>query len=312
MFCMECGNKNDDSARFCSTCGKTLSTTDTGKNSHDISEFYRAVIGQKNQDYYFRQFSRFDSDGKIGASWHWPAFFVTFYWFLYRKMWLNALIYFILPYVLMIPIGIVAAAGGEKAADTIISLGYLLYILGIFLLPPIYANALYYKHCNKKISEATASPYDKQRQLGELYAKGGTSNIILIIIIIFVLFIPVVGILAAIAIPANQDYTIRARMSESFVVGKNATDFVSNYYYQNQHIPTNLREAGFDGRLPPTVKEITIDNKNGTIIITMAAPAPIEDKSLLLVPSLDEKKQIVWKCMSEDIPDKYLPRQCRQ
>ena len=317
MFCPKCGNSNDNSAKFCSGCGSVLpqSVKDESPTQAEIDapnnpdEFYKAIVGPKNQDYYLSQFSRFDSNGKVSVSWHWPAFFVTFYWFLYRKMWLNALIYFLLPYLVMIPLGIAGAVAGNSA-DTIIGIGYVLFLIAIFLLPPMYANALYYKHCKKKITEASMSSQDLQRRLGELSGKGGTSNVVLIFVLIFA-FIAFIGILAAIAIPAYQDYTTKARMAGAVALGSNAADSVANYYYQHQEVPSSLEQAGFAEPIPPAVKELSVNDENGTVIITMAS-APISGKTFLFVPSLDSNKKIVWTCMSQEIQDKYLPQQCRQ
>lgn len=317
MFCSQCGNSNDSSARFCSGCGFSLpqigqeATTSQARSneSENLEEFYKAAIGPKNQSYYLRIFQRFENDGKTGASWHWPAFFITFYWLLYRKMWRNALIYFFLPYLVMIPLGIIGAMAGSSA-DAVIGFGYLLYLAGIFLLPALYANALYYHHCNKKITEAKESSHDMQRQLGELSGKGGTSNVALIIVLV-IAFIAFIGILAAIAIPAYQDYTTRARLVEAVSIADSAAESIAQYYYQHQAIPVSLEAAGFTASLPSSVKNIAVDSQNGVVNITMAT-TPIEDKKLQLVPSLDTNNQIIWQCMSQEIPDKYLPGHCRQ
>lgn len=272
-------------------------------------EFYKAILGPKNQDYYLRQFAKFDSDGKAGATWHWPAFLVTFYWFLYRKMWLHALVYFFLPYLLMIVLGIVGAAAGQSAGP-LIGLGYLLYVAAIFIGMPMYANALYYKQCNKRIAEVRESSNEEQRQLGELAGRGGTSNVA--IIIVFVLtFIFVIGILAAIAIPAYQDYVTKAKMSEAVSVGKNASEKVGAYFSQHQRAPGSLAEAGFVAQTSAGIKEVSVNSLDGVVTITMAS-GPVGGKSLLFVPSIDVNNQIVWKCMSTDIADRYLPKQCRK
>lgn len=272
-------------------------------------EFYKAILGPKNQDYYLRQFAKFDSAGKPGASWHWPAFFVTFYWFLYRKMWMPALLYFFLPYLLMVVLGIAGALAGEAAAP-VMGLGYLLYVAAIFFVLPAYANALYYRHCNKKIAEVRASAHEEQRQLGELSGKGGTSNVVLIFVFIFA-FVAVIGILAAIAIPAYQEYVTRARMAEAVSIGKNASERVADYYYQHQRVPGSLAEAGFEATVSPGIKGVGVNSEDGVVTITMGS-GPVNGKTLQFVPSVDESKHIVWKCMSSEIQDRYLPQQCRQ
>jgi Protein of unknown function (DUF2628) len=180
MFCPKCGNSNENSSKFCSGCGCVLiqPTKDTSTTQSDVlhnsNEFNKAIIGPKNQEYYLPHFTHFDNEGKTNVSWHWPAFFLTLYWFLYRKMWLNALIYFVLPYLLMIPFSIVLAMVG-KSADIVMNICYVLYAIATFLLPALYANALYYKHCKIKISETSLSSQDTQRQLGQLSEKGGTN-----------------------------------------------------------------------------------------------------------------------------------------
>ncbi len=328
MFCTQCGNANDGAAKFCLSCGAAMqgvahdatsmpspapAISRSGQSGNAIpeEEFYSAVIGPKNQDYYLRQFARFDEAGKSGITWHWPALFVTFYWLLYRKMWLNAFLYFIAPYAVMIPVGIVAAIIGIPGrGDTILAVGNLIFLGAVFLLPPLYANALYYRHCRKKIAEVRASSHDVQRQLGELTGKGGTSGVIIIFLLVFV-FIAVLGILAAIALPAYQDYTTRARTSEGAAIGKSAADAVANYYHVHQMVPVTLGQAGYVPPASQAIRSVEIDADNGTVSVIMAK-APIEGKALLLIPSLDANNRIVWTCRSKEIADKFLPHDCRQ
>lgn len=317
MFCSKCGSSNDDAANFCVKCGYALPLPGQGfagspaqaDAAASDEEFYKAVIGPKNRDYYLQHFSKFDNDGKTGATWHWSAFLVTFYWLLYRKMWLNAVLYFFLPYAFFILIGIVGIVMGDAAGLPIV-LGYLAYLAGIFIYLPMYANAYYYKHCKKVIASVRASSHDTQRQLGELSGKGGTSSIVIILLLIFS-FVAFIGILAAIAIPAYSDYTTKARTTQGVILGQAATQSVSGFYDQYRAIPPSLEAAGFAEPLPPAVSEARIDSQTGTISITMAGGA-VGGKSLQFVPSLDAGDQIVWTCMSEEIEDRYLPQTCRQ
>jgi hypothetical protein len=65
---------------------------------------YRAAVGPR-ADYYVPRFLSFDRPGASKASWHWPAFFVSFPWMLYRRMWRTALVVFLIS----IGVGIVEA-----------------------------------------------------------------------------------------------------------------------------------------------------------------------------------------------------------
>ena len=318
MFCSKCGTSNDEAASFCASCGYALpqpgqaASMPQAQADESISdeEYYKAIIGPKNQDYYLRQFSRFDDEGKAGTTWHWPAFFVSFYWLLYRKMWLNALMYFIFPYLFLVLFGILGVAA-RGSAGLLILVGYLLYFVAIFILFPMYANALYYRQCKKTIAAVCSTSHNTQRQLGELSGKGGTSIVVIFVIFIFT-FIAFLGILAAVAIPAYQDYTTRARTAQAMNIGRSAEEFVGNYYYQYKSFPRSLEASNFAASLPPSVKEISVDSQTGTITIMMNGAAAIGDKTILFVPSQDVGGQLAWTCMSEEIQDRYLPRECRQ
>ncbi|MGA8864304.1 MAG: pilin [Gallionella sp.] len=318
MYCPKCGVANDDTATFCKACGEVLplpagkfqkaqggSGVPTG-----IEAYYKAVLGPKNQYYYLDRFARFDAEGKTSATWHWPAFFVTFYWLLYRKMWLAALGYFFLPSLLFWLVRGIMAAATHGPAYMLVGAWNLVYSAGILFLPPMYANALYYNHCKKKIAAARAASADTQMQLGELSDRGGTSNIAIIILLFFVFF-AFLGIVAAVAIPAYQDYTTRARVAQAYELGRSAEESVGNYCKRNQTLPGNLGEAGFAASLPPSVSGISMDTRNGTLTIIMKG-AIIDGKSLELEPALDENKQLYWHCMSPDLQDRYLPRACRR
>ena len=316
MFCPKCGASNDGAATFCKDCGEVLPLPGAGFQQArggvaaapaGDDEYYKAAVGEKNQDYYLKHFARFDVAGKVSATWHWPAFWLSFYWLLYRKMWLGALVYFFLPYLILGVLGAIAAVM-NGAGGTFLGAGYLLYLIGIVFLVPMYANAIYYHHCRKKIARAKASTPDVKRQLGELAAKGGTSNIAIIILLVLVL-IAVLGIVAAIAIPAYQDYTTKARVAQAYELGRSAADSVSEYYQRNQVLPGDLGDTGFAAALPPSVSDVALDGQYGTLTVTLNG-AVVNGQSLVLDAALDEGGGLYWSCTSAEIQERYLPRDC--
>ena len=88
-----------------------------------------------NTDYYGRQFAKF-GDGErpsFALSWHWPAFFVFFFWAVYRKLWLWA--------------G-VNLAGGVVLALTV-KPGFVYLAWALFW--PLAANYLYFRHARNRV-----------------------------------------------------------------------------------------------------------------------------------------------------------------
>ncbi|QKO23069.1 SPOR domain-containing protein [Rhodoferax sp. BAB1] len=121
--------------------------------SGDTAYLYRATIGPRAQDYYLRHFACFDGEGKAGSSWNWAAYWTTFNWLVYRRMWGWALAY------VAALIGVVLLIFGVgklllNYSDTSALLLFLLLLTVAFVVPGLYANAWFYTHCNEKISAA--------------------------------------------------------------------------------------------------------------------------------------------------------------
>lgn len=132
-FCPECGKELMQPAKYCPYCGHSLenAANHTGPDSPpklQIEEQDFIAFAVNNAGYYLHEFRKFKIAGKdaFSATWNWAAFLGGFGWMLYRKMYMWAIIAFVL---FLIPyLGL--AAG--------IAFGAV-------------ANYLYYEHAKKKI-----------------------------------------------------------------------------------------------------------------------------------------------------------------
>lgn len=122
--------------------------------------------------------------------------------------------------------------------------------------------------------------------------------------------VPIGGIIAAVAIPAYQDYTVRTRLAEAATLGIAATRAVNDYYAKHQALPDDLRATGFSGQ-GRDVESVTFDRQNRVVVVTVNF-APVDGQRILYVASSpDDAPRIVWRCTSDGIPDRYLPSHCR-
>lgn len=117
------------------------------------ADWYRATIGPHEQDYYLRQFQRFDADGRTRVGWNGAAFWATLNWLIYRRMWGGALAYgaVLLGLVLLI-FGLGRLMFDYSNARAVLLLLFSLPLT--FVVPALYADGWYYRHCQRKMAAA--------------------------------------------------------------------------------------------------------------------------------------------------------------
>jgi len=137
--------------------------------------------------------------------------------------------------------------------------------------------------------------------------------------------VAIIGILAAIAIPAYQDYTIRSQIAEGLSLADSARISIWDYYAQHGQYPISNSAAGMPSANLISgnyVKRLTITSTNptnsGQVIITYGniAAQQIQGKQLLLVGNANPSgDSLTWTCQSGSgnsaIPSQYLPSSCR-
>ncbi|HGM0894243.1 TPA: pilin [Neisseria gonorrhoeae] len=148
--------------------------------------------------------------------------------------------------------------------------------------------------------------------------------------------IAIVGILAAVALPAYQDYTARAQVSEAILLAEGQKSAVTEYYLNNGEWPKDNGDAGVASASDIKGKYVEkVEVKNGVVTATMASSnvnKEIKGKKL----SLWAKRQdgsVKWFCGqpvtrdagnagkaddvtkddagNEKIETKHLPSTCR-
>ena len=128
--------------------------------------------------------------------------------------------------------------------------------------------------------------------------------------------IAILGILMAIAIPAYQDYTVRAKVSEGLNVSGAAKLAVSETYQTNGSWPTNNASAGLAeaGSISGNnVASVTVAGSTITIAYSGDANIASPNNALVLKAS-DKGGSVSWKCggtTATTVPVKYLPSNCR-
>ncbi|HJU26551.1 MAG TPA: RDD family protein, partial [Rhodanobacteraceae bacterium] len=131
---------------------------------------------------------------------------------------------------------------------------------------------------------------------------------------IFVVVVPIVAILAAIAIPAYQAYVIRAQVAQGMALAEGAKTAVAAYMLQHDgRLPADNAAAGFNAPDFPGSQYVTrVEVQQGNVVVTFGnrANARINDHHIVLQP-VEESGYVRWGCGSDDIDGKFLPLACR-
>lgn len=130
--------------------------------------------------------------------------------------------------------------------------------------------------------------------------------------------VAIIGILAAIAIPAYQDYTIRAQVSEGLSLADGAKTAIAEYYTNHGAYPSTNASAGLAAAASITgnyVTSVDAGSTPGVITVTYGnkANTAITGNTLAL-SALATGGSIAWTCKAgttNPIPAKYLPSSCR-
>lgn len=123
--------------------------------------------------------------------------------------------------------------------------------------------------------------------------------------------IAIIGILAAIAIPAYTDYTVRARVSEAMTTASAMKSTVSENIMNagGTAIPASGNCAGIP-TFTATANVATAVCTDGTGVITVTTTAKAKSVPLTLTPTYTGGN-VAWKCTTTTGNEKYVPSECR-
>jgi len=125
--------------------------------------------------------------------------------------------------------------------------------------------------------------------------------------------VAIIAILAAIAIPAYQDYLIRTQVSEGAVLTDGAKTAFAEFYSNTGTMPTANASAGLASAASISgkyVSEVAVASSVITAKFGNQANTKISDKTFVLSPIVNDGS-IAWSCTKSTVDPKYLPTSCR-
>ena len=153
--------------------------------------------------------------------------------------------------------------------------------------------------------------WDKKYNEGKPGNSDGSASILLVLVFGVMIFVAIIGILAAIAIPAYNDYTQRVKVSSALIEGEQAKQRVEKYLADNQFFPTNNADIALSESSELQHVGSLLVGSDGAITITFSnASGTIAGKTIVLKPRI-ESDQLLWSCNEGTIESRYRPQKCR-
>jgi hypothetical protein len=251
-FCRQCGKEVNAGEAFCRHCGAKLSLPQSGStrllSSVNVAEDDFATFIGRNADKYLAKFKGFVQGGEdsFSMTWHWPAFFVPFFWFMYRKLygWM----------VLAFFLGLVSFNGLVPFIGILSNIAF-----------GMTAYYLYYRHAKEKLLGLKARPSSEDERAEDVARAGGVNKVALILsIVLAAIFL--LGILAAIVISGYTAYRqrafdIKAKHEVQDACGR-CTALFSAHPEKSEIVPDDLLNTGFSPS--PDINMMLLDGRRET------------------------------------------------
>jgi TM2 domain-containing membrane protein YozV/Tfp pilus assembly protein PilE len=153
------------------------------------------------------------------------------------------------------------------------------------------------------------TPQKKWEQKYGQVARSGNATVVLIVVAVF-LFVAITGILAAVAIPAYHDYTVRAKINGAMPLVNNTRDKVTAYIKQAKTFPNNNASAELPDKISGEfITSIKLQG-NANIEVVFNIDSLKESNTLILSPS-EKNGEITWSCLGGTLNDRFREPKCR-
>ena len=127
---------------------------------------------------------------------------------------------------------------------------------------------------------------------------GGAAGIVIVLALI--------GVLAAVALPAYNDYQVRSRLTLAYLSSEPARKSLAKYYAERKEVPASLEAAG----VPATSADgsrLSLDSE--TMVLTVESP----NGQLVFTPDENDDGTVTWHCSAgPGIRAAQLPTACRE
>ena len=265
-------------------------------------------IGKQSQAYYLKRFAQFDKAGKMHARWHWAAFFCTALWLVYRKRYLDCLVYCIagwsfikLNIVIILAVCeflLVSHLPVEIRLWVRVAIGSTVWLFWATQVAR-WADAYYYRMARREIADAVAYHHTNERQ-AYLAHHGGVS--LWGLSGAFAVILAFVVLVATQVISLISDNKEKSVIYDSYQTAQAVQKRIEYLYQTTGSCPVGLPVSA-DGQVATVsvVGELDFAKTDCAVVATVVgAGYPVRylnGRTLVLYRSVQDDK-VMWRCQT--------------
>lgn len=275
-----------------------------------LAVLYRVALGP-SADRYVQRFLAFERKGGGRPGWHWPSLLFPGVWAFYRKLWLLGIVFALLPVA-----GALAFTAFEPMFDEAGLLWILCAVAAVWILPGIFpallAESLLYSHVRYVVAKTESGARSATDAVQRLAGRSPTS----IAAACLLGGGGIVAMLAVVVPPLHEAYAdlgIRARVERALQSVRGLEDEIEADWFTARMLPRQTDHPALrshDGAA--LIDDVHVHPRTGRIKLGLGPDVPaLDGKTILIAPARDMDNRWQWLCIPVDIPQRWLPRECR-
>ncbi|MCP3897060.1 DUF2628 domain-containing protein [Moraxella sp.] len=279
-------------------------------------------IGLRSQKYYLKRFEEFDRAGKLHARWHWAAFFCTFGWLLYRKRYLDCVVYCVAGWsFIKVNIAIILAVfeftvigflPEEYQMWARVIVGGSVWLFWASMVAR-WADAYYYRMARREIADVLDFyPRNQESQKAHLKREGGTSLVGMSIA--FAIFGVMLSIIIGQFVPIIAMQKEQEVIFESYRSASAVQKRVAAIYDASHQCPVNLPVSADNQRVSMVVTDRVAGVQTDCAIVATVSGATypvryLNGETLVIYHTKNDQGQHIWRCQTS-LNKKRHPKSC--
>lgn len=274
-----------------------------------LAILFRIAVGP-DADYYAPRFLEYERVGRSFPSWNWAAFMAPGLWAIYRRLWAAGIIFTVWPFLALALCWFILPDFGDSGV-----VGLAVAAIAVWFSPGIVgalvANTLLHKKARALVrdAETITSQTDKAARWLSRRAVIAPFHAAAATIVMLVALGAVVPNLRA----AYADQLVRARITQSIAAIAPLQKQLEEWFASSS--PLDAPPIALAGLRPDglTFGNVTVSLVSGRVRLALDSSIPeLSGRTILLAPAINRESQVSWICIPVDIPERYLPQECKE